>query len=379
MEDDDGHTLALDVPEKQVLVYMEDAAEPWQHRLLLRRLEKDKPTWIVATPDKDVETIDLSAQPVRMLGRKQKLPDELIDAGVYAFDPLTDEEMRQLKAEAVSMAEVLGSAGVDPGAVDPGSDAIWLVADPGHEKFNTEVPVAVLGASSSFLYREHVGLCKIAEEWMACEYISPSDRDEWLDLKRSGSGRDPRLSEAVRTVSSGLRTTLRDAASTYIKGNRDGWPFRGPDAVAELVHGILATGLEPAGFVAHWKQNSGVSPNSGVAIEFGVLMTVLGHMACLDQYNLYHSASAEMIARRLLMIMRAVKRNPRAPDFEGLDSFLSTATDMTGGVVTLDFDKYISELQRNDAQIMKQNRMLKEEQTAHSKKPKDPPAGGPGR
>ena len=52
------------------------------------------------------------------------------------------------------MAEVLGSAGVDPGAVDPGSGAIWLVADPGHEKFNTEVPVAVLGASSSFLYRE---------------------------------------------------------------------------------------------------------------------------------------------------------------------------------------------------------------------------------
>jgi hypothetical protein len=26
MEDEDGHTLALDVPEKQVLVYMEDAA-----------------------------------------------------------------------------------------------------------------------------------------------------------------------------------------------------------------------------------------------------------------------------------------------------------------------------------------------------------------
>ena len=88
MADEDGHTLALDVPEKQVLVYMEDAAEPWQHRLLLRRLERDKPTWIVATPDKDVETIDLSAQPVRMLGRKQRLPEELIDAGVYAFDPL---------------------------------------------------------------------------------------------------------------------------------------------------------------------------------------------------------------------------------------------------------------------------------------------------
>ena len=84
-----------------------------------------------------------------------------------------------------------------------------------------------------------------------------------------------------------------------------------------------------------------------------------------------------MIARRLLMIMRAVKRNPRAPDFEGLDSFLSTATDMTGRVVTLDFDKYISELQRNDAQITKQNRLLKEEK-AEAGKRKKPPDGGKG-
>ena len=195
-------------------------------------------------------------------------------------------------------------------------------------------------------------------------------------MKRSGAGRDPRLSEAVRS-SSGLRTTLRDAAVTYTKGAHDGWPFRGPDAVAELVSGILATGLEPQGFVAHWKQNSSIAATSGIAIEFGVHMTTLGHMACLDQYNLYHSASAEMIARRLLMIMRVVKRNPRAPDFEGLDSFLSTATDMTGGVVTLDFDKYISELQRNDAQIMKQNRLLKEEQTEAGKR-KKPPDGGKG-
>ena len=64
--------------------------------------------------------------------------------------------------------------------------------------------------------------------------------------------------------------------------------------------------------MAHWKQNSGVSPSSGVAIEFGIHMTTLGHMACIDQYNLFHSAGAEMLARRQLTIMRAVKRNPRA-------------------------------------------------------------------
>ena len=135
------------------------------------------------------------------------------------------------------------------------------------------------------MYREHVGLSKLGDDGTTGKYVTPEDKEEWLDMKRSGAGRDPRLSEAVSSSGS-LRTTLRDAALTYTKGARDGWPFRGPDAVVELVSGILATGLEPQGFVAHLEQNSGIAATSGIAIEFGVHMTTLVHTACLDQYNL---------------------------------------------------------------------------------------------
>ena len=138
--------------------------------------------------------------------------------------------------------------------------------------------------------------------------------------------------------------------------------------MVELLHGILATGLEPQGFISQWKQSSGVAAQSGVAIEFGVHLTTLNHMISFDQYNLYHSASADMIARRLLMIMRAVRRSPRAPDFGGLDMFLSNSTDTSGGVATLDFDRYVADVQKADAAIMKQNRMLKEEQEAAARK-----------
>ena len=175
----------------------------------------------------------------------------------------------------------------------------------------------------------------------------------------------------------GLRTTLRDASLSYTKGAREGWPFNGPGAVSEVLHSILATGLEPLGFTAQWKQSSAVSPNSGVAIEFVVQLTTLAHMISFDQYNLYHSAAAEMVSRRLLMIMRAGKRNPGSPDFEGLDMFLSTATDLSGGVVTFIFDKYIADLQKSDAVIMKQNRMLKQEQVAAATQNGQKPSGGP--
>ena len=71
------------------------------------------------------------------------------------------------------------------------------------------------------------------------------------------------------------------------------------------------------------------------------------------------------------MIMRAVRRSPRAPDFEGLDMFLSNSTDTSGGVVTLDFDRFVADVQKADAAIMKQSRMMKEEQEAAAKKKKD--------
>ena len=61
--------------------------------------------------------------------------------------------------------------------------------------------------------------CKLGDDWTTSEYVTPEDKEEWLDMKRSGAGRDPRLQEAVGS-SSGLRTTLRDAAVTYTKGSR---------------------------------------------------------------------------------------------------------------------------------------------------------------
>ena len=103
----------------------------------------------------------------------------------------------------------------------------------------------------------------------------------------------------------------------------------------------------------------------------------LAHMISLCQYNLYRTAAAEMVSRRLLMIMRAVKTNPTSHDFEGLDMFLSAATDSSGGVVTLDFDKYIADLQKPDAVIQRQNLMLTEKQVAAAKqKGQKPPGGG---
>ena len=67
------------------------------------------------------------------------------------------------------------------------------------------------------------------------------------------------------------------------------------------------------------------------------------------------------------MIDQAVNRNPRAPDFESLEMFLANGYDATGGVTTRDFDMFIAETQKNDAEIMKQTRLWREEGNADVK------------
>ena len=130
--------------------------------------------------------------------------------------------------------------------------------------------------------------------------------------------------------------------------------------------------MEPPGYLSHYVSNSGVSATSGLMVELKVLLTVLWMLTTHDRLNVPCIAGAELVARRVLMIQRAIKRNARAPDFEGLESYLSNALDPQGGVVSPDFEKHVAELQRNEATILKQQRLAHEEaEAATAKKKKD--------
>ena len=86
------------------------------------------------------------------------------------------------------------------------------------------------------------------------------------------------------------------------------------------------------------------------------------------------------------MIEAAVRKNPKSPSFVGLDAFLSHAFDENGGVVVAEFQKYVADEQKAEAQVMKQYRMWQEEQEAaaasdanpNKKNKKQPPGQKPG-
>eukprot|EP00974_Lingulodinium_polyedra_P087629 8494473-Lingulodinium_polyedra.AAC.1 len=94
-------------------------------------------------------------------------------------------------------------------------------------------------------------------------------------------------------------------------------------------------------------------------------------MTGFDQVNPAATVSGEAVFRRFLQIEAAVRRNPKQPDFEGLDVLVATGLDELGGVTTRRFTEWVAEQQKSEAVVLKQNRLWREERDADRKKKKD--------
>ena len=121
---------------------------------------------------------------------------------------------------------------------------------------------------------------------------------------------------------------------------------------------------------------SGISPTSAVATEHKIELESFRHGLQFDGLAGRRLAMFEYLSRRLLMIHRAVKKNAKHPNFEGLESMPTSSLDESGGVVAMKFDQYVAEQQRTQAQIMKQSRLMQEETEHEHKRNKANPKGG---
>ena len=349
----------------QIIVNYPDNRLPWHHRILLVDLGGGK--WIWATPDRTVQVGDLSTLSFKTLIRNTDFPP--VTGNIYGFDPLTDQEILQLKCEAQQMASEMVVHTASPNAV---IDAVWLFANVVHDGHITEMSAVVMSNPLRMVIRGATALAQPAEEvWMFTECVMTADRNGWLQEKRSWIGRDPRLGPTCLRPNKTPGALLKSPPIKLVHQPIMGFPFSGPQAISEDLTGKASSGSEPIAYHSEWVRTSSVNGLAGIAVEHSVICTTLSLAIGYDTLNVLNLAFVEQICRRLLMIERAVKRNPRAPDFEGLEMFLANGFDATGGVTTRDFDKYIADTQRNDAVIMKQSRLWREEHHADVKSKKE--------
>jgi hypothetical protein len=114
-----------------------------------------------------------------------------------------------------------------------------------------------------------------------------------------------------------------------------------------------------------------VNPDSGLAREIRHIVMSLFIGACIDGIDLHQSAVAEHWARRLLQLQKAIRRSAKSPSFEGLEYYMYHCTPAGEGIAAPLFDSEVAAHAKDNAQILKQLRLAKEERDTVDKPPKD--------
>ena len=152
------------------------------------------------------------------------------------------------------------------------------------------------------------------------------------------------------------------------------YSFLGPQAVPEWFDSLTAAGQSLVQHHQDFIKRSGLPERGGVAREHSVHTEVLRIAATQDQLQLPQLACFEYIVRRIIMIETAVSRDSRSPDWDGLDMMLSTTLTDAGAVDVQKFNTWVSGVQKDRAVVLKQGRLLREEQEIQKKKKGAPAA-----
>ena len=353
--------VTVDAAEKQVLIGMEDEAETMWHHLLLQRL--DGARWITCDPHMEVVVEDLTGERVVPLARNAAFP--LQGRPFLALPVLTDAMLANVRAQATTLAEVHG---VQVGVPAESAATMWVHADTCHPLFGNEVPSTVVADPARTHLGGSVGIALVDSHdgkgaaWTHIQRLLRTDLPKWKSEKREGAGRDPRLSSLHTPSSATTRPMFREALSACSSAQTpEPSVFTGPAAFPELATALCRSGMEPQAFVANYLQTSGVHTKSAVAIEFSHLMFAIYAFTVLDRLDPYQSTTVEHLARRVLQLQKAIKRNPKAPDFEGLSEYTRHCSDAVHALTTPEFDKHVAEKQKQDSWIMKNQRLQREE------------------
>ena len=366
-----GHAhTTLDIAESQVLLLMEGAGvvEPYEHYVLLLRLRPG--VWIIAGPEGDLSVDDLSQETeVIPLMRNGAFPAE--GRPFLCHGHHTEAQIAALRAQAQRLGVIHDAAPQVPmgAAATQDLDTIWVFADPALPIFGQEVAVTIMATIGAVEIRGAVGLVKPPDRaaWTTMERLRRADLASWLVEKKEGPGRDRRLT-GVRAQVGKPMPLFREAVTSFDPKATVHPIYEGPSALDEVCRSATSSGHEPLGFAAEFLRESSVNQRSGVAIEYMFHWWTLWAMAIHDGLDLRHSVAAENIGRRLLQQQRAIRRNAKAADFEHLEAYMNHCSDTRGHIKSTRFDQHVSQVQRDEAYIMKNQRLTREELEAVAKR-----------
>lgn len=341
----------LDLKEPQILRHYPNDPNGfyWHHRLLLVKVSPG--IFIGATPDGDIERIDLHQTDHVALERRSDFPPPQAPY-VYAFDDLERGELEQLRRRARNMATLFNEVQLDDIEAYE-----WMIGDLSHPNFGETVPEDAIAAGVSL---GDLAIVELEGTEVMARRVATSEKADII-LKMDASRGDTRLLGLFKDPQ-GKRFIDFKTAMTHLKENeQDDWFLQGPRVLMELFRAIRSGPGDLATYHLTWVKNSGVSPYSMVAHDHRIICNVLRAAIEVDQYNVADSLAFEILSRRLVQIETAVGRNAQSPDFTGLELILEDPVGAGGEATTSVFNTWLATKLKEKANVAKQTRLYREE------------------
>jgi hypothetical protein len=144
--------------------------------------------------------------------------------------------------------------------------------------------------------------------------------------------------------------------------------FDAPLAALVLLENIDVAGQSLLVRDHNLRCRSGILERSAAGRQHRDYCTLLYLMHSVDQVSPSTTVADEFCVRKVIQIQRSVQRNPKQPDYVGLDVMMSHPASELGGAVTRNFTVWVADQQKSEAQVLKQLRMFIDEQAEAAKR-----------
>ena len=360
----------LDTDMKQVLVNYPDDADGffYHHRCLVAMGPDGK--WVGITPDHEIVIVNVVEFQAGLvpLRRNGEFP-AFLQGCIYAFAAFQGNEEQDLRDECFELAALLGF----PNRQVVPTLGVWRISDTASDLFGEQVPEEATSDESVMVVRGATALVKLAGEdegWTTAERVLDEKLDMWKLKKWTGGGRDPRLAAHIVDKQGRRVATEVEAMATWSapKERAKENPLQGPSVCPEFCEKLRIAGRTLVGHNQEWVQKSGVPQQGTVARFHTALSEVLRYLIAVDQLDPLSCVCAEICARYLVMVEQACDKNPKAPDWDGLEVLVSPAMTQKGAVEVPVFQSWVSGVQKDRAIVLKQGRLLREERASDAKR-----------
>ncbi|CAK0849661.1 unnamed protein product, partial [Prorocentrum cordatum] len=306
------------------------------------------------TPDMEVTQHNLNELRHYVLDRNAQFPRWVL-AGLYAFDPIDSGELLELKRQARQRAALLGA-----GDAEDEADLAWVIAEPRDARFGEVVPADTVEDPNRCAHLRRKGIVMLDGQERMIELISREERDDWMK-ERKESCVDIRLNGDQRTRIGRRDVDFRDAVEQMEEVELADYTDLGPRAMGEFVASVAVGSGNLTSYQAEWERMSGVFSGGAQCHEHRSLLEIARRAICMDQLNVKNLHCMEALVRRVIQIEMAVQRNPRHPDFSGLEDAVGGPTGASGSAAVPRYTEFAVARQKDRANILKQMRLHKEE------------------